>query len=87
MIKKLRRRIISETKQIAVLVDSAAPQSDLFCELCGETSAMISPLSAANLSGISTREIYGLIETGEIHFVETADRQMFVCAVSLKNQT
>lgn len=81
--KKMRRRIITETKQIALLVDSDA-QSDLFCKLCGETSALISSLLAAKLSGISTREIYRLIEAGKTHFIEMADRQIFVCAASLK---
>jgi len=45
---------------------------------------MISPLLAAKLLRVSTREIYRLIETGKIHFIELEDRQMFVCPVSLK---
>ena len=84
MIKKIRRRIVSETKQVAVLIDSTT-QSDLRCDFCGESSVMISPLLAAKLSRISTREIYRLIETGKIHFVEmpAPDRQIFVCSKSL----
>jgi len=81
--KKIRRRVITETKHVALVVDSVA-HSDLQCEFCGEASAMISPLLAAKLSHISTREIYRLIETGKVHFIELADRQMFVCLSSLK---
>ena len=47
MRKTIRRRIISQTKQVAILVDSAA-QRDAYCEVCGEALAMISPLLAAN---------------------------------------
>lgn len=79
--KTIRRKIISETKQVAVLVNSAA-QNDLWCELCGEGSAMISPLLAAKLSRTSTREVYRLIETGKVHFIEMPDRQIFVCSAS-----
>lgn len=81
MIKRIRRRVISETKQIAVLIDSAT-QSDLQCEICGEAK-MVSPLLAAKILKIGTREIYRLIEIGKIHFVEmpAPDRQ-FLFAVN-----
>ena len=82
MRKRIRRRIISQTKQVAILVDSA-PQSDVYCEVCGEASVMISPLLAAKLCKISAREIYRLIESGKIHFVEMADNQIFVCPPSI----
>ena len=83
MIKKIRRRIVSETKQVAVLIDSAV-QSDLRCDFCGEAK-MVSPLLAAKILKIGTREIYRLIEAGKIHFVEmpAPDRQIFVCCKSL----
>lgn len=79
--KKIRRKIISETKQFAVLIGPAAA-SDILCKLCGEKSAMISPLLAAKLSRTSTREVYRLIETGKVHFIEMPDSQVFVCSVS-----
>ena len=85
MIKRIRRRITTQTKQVAFLVDSAA-QSDLECEICGAASTMISPLLAAKLLHISTREVYRLIETGNAHFIETADRQIFVCTFSLQRE-
>ncbi|MGC2236963.1 MAG: hypothetical protein WA584_12430 [Pyrinomonadaceae bacterium] len=84
MIRKIRRRIVTETKQIALVVNSNA-SGNLFCELCGEMSALISPLAAAKILKISPREIFRLIENGEIHFVETRapDNQVFVCFKSL----
>lgn len=81
MTKKIRRRIISETKQITLVVDSAA-ESDLLCPSCGEAQ-MVSPLLAAKLLKIGTREIYRLIETDKVHFVEMPDKQIFVCLQSI----
>ncbi|HRH44124.1 MAG TPA: hypothetical protein PKY82_21005 [Pyrinomonadaceae bacterium] len=79
---KIRRRIISETKQIAVVTNTTAP--NVFpCEICGESSNMVTPLVAARFSCLSTREIYRSIESGKTHFVEFSDRQLFVCLKTL----
>ena len=77
-----RRRIITETRQIALLVNSGA-QIDMFCELCGDGAPLVAPLAAARILTTGTREIYRLIETERIHFVELADRQIFVCPQSI----
>ena len=80
---KLRRRSLTETRQIALIVDSET-ETRLFCPSCGESVRMVSPLLAAKLFRISTREIYLLIEAGNSHFVEFEDRQIFVCLKTLK---
>lgn len=80
---KIRRRIISETKQIAVFTNSNVLNA-FPCEICGESSNMVTPLVAARFSCLSTREIYRLIESGKTHFVELSDRQLFVCLTTLK---
>jgi len=79
---KIRRRIITETKQIAAIIDSAAP-AVFSCEICGENSKMVTPLIAAKLLKISTREIYQSIENGKTHFIELPDREIFVCLKTL----
>jgi hypothetical protein len=38
---------------------------------------------AAALAEVSTRAIYRQVESGQIHFTETADGQLFVCLNSL----
>ena len=82
---KIRRRIISETKQIAVVTNSTA--LNVFpCEICGESSNMVTPLIAARFAYVSTREIYRSIESGKTHFVEFSDRQLFVCLKTLKEE-
>lgn len=79
---KIRRRIITETKQIAAILDSASPVM-LSCEICGDSCKMVTPLFAAKLRKISTREIYQSIESGTTHFIELADKQIFVCLKTL----
>ena len=83
---KICRKSVTQTRQIALIVESET-ESDLFCPSCGEAlDRMVSPLLAAKLFNISTREIYRLIEAGDSHFVEFEDRQIFVCLAALKNR-
>lgn len=82
MTTKIRRRIVTETKQIAAILDSASSEVFL-CKICGEPSKMVMPLFAAKLRNISTREIYRAIENGKTHFIELPNREIFVCLKTL----
>ena len=48
-----------------------------FCRECDAFVEMVPPEAAAVLTGLGEREIFRLIETGEIHFVEA--ERVFVC--------
>lgn len=48
-----------------------------FCQGCNAFVEMLPVEAAAILTGLSEREIFRLIETGEIHFVEA--ERVFVC--------
>jgi hypothetical protein len=52
-----------------------------FCSECNECVEMAAPHVAAIVTHSSEREIYRLVETGQVHFVE-ADR-VLVCLRSL----
>ena len=56
--------------------------SEAFCPQCQTLVEMITPEIAAALSGFSERQIFRLIENGQLHFVET--ERVFVCRNSLK---
>ena len=56
---------------------------ETFCPECKSLVEMSTPQIAAILTGSTEREIYRLVETGEVHFVET-DR-VLVCLNSLIN--
>ena len=51
------------------------------CPQCRKLVEMTTPLTAARLANSTEREIYRLVEAGEIHFIET-DR-ILVCLNSL----
>jgi hypothetical protein len=62
--------------------DDGSPQ---ICRMCPEKSPMLSPDLAAAISGLRTRAIYHLVETGEIHYQEE-EGILTVCLKSLMDR-
>lgn len=56
---------------------------ETFCTQCEALVEMVATRSAAILTHKTEREIYRLVETGEVHFIET-DR-VLVCMKSLSD--
>ncbi len=80
----LRRKTIrTQKRQIKLVVDSVA-EDRAFCPKCSGPTRIVSPLLAAMICNISTREIYRRIESASIHFIEHRDRQLFICLDSLR---
>lgn len=77
--RKTRISIKTERKFYERQTPSDEP---IFCGRCAEP--MISAQMSAHFFGLSSREIYRLVETGEIHFVETAANEIYVCPLSVK---
>ena len=79
MAKKTEIEIeMSET----VAYSSRSERFEAYCAQCGSLVEMTTPALAAVLMHTTQREIYRLVETGKIHFVET-DR-VLICLESLK---
>lgn len=53
------------------------------CDRCAEPSGMITPDEAGALCNVSTRTVYRWLETGGIHFSETAEGLLLICLSSL----
>ena len=53
------------------------------CDACGIEVEMLPPDMAAIASGVSTREIYRVIEEGQLHFAENAVGLLLLCSQSL----
>lgn len=81
MLRRKTTRI--QKRQIKLVIDSVA-EDRAFCPNCSERVRIVSPLLAAMLCNISTREIYRRIESASVHFVEHRDRQLFVCLDSVR---
>jgi hypothetical protein len=56
----------------------------VWCDQCEAEVLMLSPIQAAALAHTTTRNIYRRVEANAIHFRETEDGGLLVCAVSLR---
>ena len=54
------------------------------CNRCGPTAPLISPAAAAALARTSERTINRWVEMETIHFAETSDGRLYVCALSVR---
>lgn len=70
--------IIIETDEVLLFKKTSAPIV-AWCAQCGAEREMLVPEVAAIIAHRSTREIYRLVEAGQIHFTESADRALYVC--------
>jgi len=63
----------------------AATPGQIFtlCAQCGKESTFVTPTDAARISASSVREIFQLMESAEIHFIERPDGSVIVCLASL----
>ena len=55
-----------------------------WCFECDEPVAMLTPDEAATLGHVSSRTIYQRVEAGEVHYTETPEGFLLVCANSVR---
>ena len=84
---KKRTVITSRTHETFVVRWEKAESRKTFCAACAAEVEMLSVEEAVAVSGLRAREIFRLIESGTIHFIETNDGLMFVCLNSLKRSS
>jgi hypothetical protein len=79
----LRRKveITVETDRIWVIRGNQSRLVD--CAGCGDQVRMVDSMRAAALVRESPRQIFKWIESGQLHYAETPDLQVFVCLNSL----
>jgi hypothetical protein len=80
---KRRTEITVETERILV-ISKRNTSALAWCSACGSRGQMITPEAAAQIADMSSRSIYRLVETNELHFIETNDHQLWICVQSLK---
>lgn len=69
-------RISTITKRRFLIARSSAHEP-MSCPQCG--SAMLEPKEAAVCFGIEQREIFQMIESDKVHFIEREHGSVFVC--------
>ena len=70
-------------KRRVVIINRPFVSPQQRCDRCTEPSGMITPDEAAALCEVSTRTVYRWLETGTIHFSETAEKGLLICLSSL----
>ena len=76
-----RRTIITIESHRFTVVRSHRP-IEMWCKKCCKGMDMLTAEAAAARAGVSPREIYRCIESGELHFVETIDGALLICSGS-----
>ena len=82
MKKKTRTEITIETDEVFV-VTQTGDKDFAWCAECKKPARTLTVKQAAAIAGVSTSAIRGRVDTGEVHFVETAERGMQICLNSL----
>jgi len=78
---KKRTETIIETHQVQI-VRKRKRGTHAWCAACAATVRMVTPESAATMAGVTQRTIYRRVEAGELHFIETPDGTLLICANS-----
>jgi len=82
---KKRTEITIEFDEIT-FVSFRPAASQQWCSACGAHATMVTPEQASAIARVSVRAINQMVEADGIHFIETADRLLFICLNSLNDQ-
>jgi len=80
--RTIRRTEITVETDRVVVFGTRANGSVAWCSGCGRKVRMMRPENAAEIAGLTRREIYRL-ELGSAHYAELEDGMLLVCANSL----
>jgi hypothetical protein len=80
---KRTRRIRASIQTERRLVMSSNRSLYSLCSVCGDEVRMVTVDQAALLARVNAREIYREVEAGQLHFIETNEGRLLVCAASL----
>jgi hypothetical protein len=79
---KKRTEISIEIDELVVVSAARTVVPRPPCPVCAG-SAMVTPEAAAALARVTVRSIYARVEAGGVHFLETPDGLLLLCANSL----
>lgn len=79
---KQKAEITFEQEETVILRQSARPLLE-FCPKCNEKVEFFPPQIIAALAGVSEREVFRLIESGDVHFIE--QERIYGCPICYRN--
>ncbi len=82
MSRRRRTEITVETHR-TLRVSVRPRRVRFFCPACAAEVEMVSADLAARAAGLSEREVFRLVESGELHHAEAPDGRLLVCLGAL----
>lgn len=79
---KRTTRITAETRSLTVVRPRGGARFGR-CAACGAETEELTTAEAAAVSRTTEREIFRLVEAGRVHFEETREGALLICAESL----
>jgi hypothetical protein len=80
---KKRTEVFTETQVEIEIRGRTRRLSPVWCAECGAAVELVPPDVAALVAEVSARTIFGWVEAGRVHFIETKDGALLVCLNSL----
>ncbi len=75
-----RIKIIAEKHELKVI--RFAPKVRLFCHKCQAETQHLSVAETAKMLKMSEREVFRMVESGQVHLIETVDGKLLICGDS-----
>lgn len=85
--KSKKYLITTETKEILFVRQDDCERFRWFCNECDSEVEMLNLDAAVKVSKIRAKEIFQMIQSGEIHSVETTDGYLLLCIKSLVGES
>jgi hypothetical protein len=83
--KSKKYLITTATSEIFIVRTKKLQAIQEFCPECKKEAEMLTLDAAVSVSGFAALEILRLMETSEIHFLETANGFLLICEKSVLN--
>ena len=83
---KKRLEIVWETHEITTINFNQNHNVTFFCQLCQSAAPHLSITQTTALLHTTDRDIFRLVETGEIHYLETEAGALLICSNSLSTK-
>jgi len=83
MRRKKKTTIVTIEARERMTIRRGGRQVIAWCDQCGADVPLVTPNEAAEMDGTDARAIFRGVESGEVHFIETGEGALLICANSL----
>ena len=85
MRRRKKTTIVTFESRERMSVRKESPRIFAWCEECGADVWMVTPNEAALMAGTDVRGVFRGVEAGTIHFMESEEGGLMICAKSLES--